>query len=119
HLHAVFGAGGVLFVGGVNQIVVAIHVVGRVRGLVSGPGEQRGNQRAKRVVVVHGRQAQQRLHGADHADGGVEAAVNIGCAAVAVRRIFADDERDAAMSVHMIGAGLGVVLENEKRGVVP
>ena len=47
HLHAVFGAGGVLVVGGVDEVVVAVGVVGSVGGLVAGAGEQGGNQRAE------------------------------------------------------------------------
>lgn len=35
------------------------------------------------------------------------------------RRIFADDESNAAMRVHVVGAVLRVVFEDEDRGVVP
>ena len=41
-----------------------------------------------------------------------------GCSAVA-RRVFANEQRDAAMRIDMIGAVLRVVFHDENRGVLP
>ena len=87
--------------------------------LIARAGKERGDQRAERVVVVHRRQAEQRLHGA-HARS---RSSRNGCRQRArrgpVRRVLADDERDAAMRVHVVGAVLGIVFEDEEGRVVP
>src|SRR5579864_1022596 len=54
----------------------------------------------------------------DHVYRGVEMVIHkwLACGA---RRILADYERDGTVCVHVINAILGVILENENRGVIP
>ncbi len=65
-------------VGGVDEAVVAVAVIGVVGGLVARAGEFGGDERGESVVVVHGRGAEEGEDGVDGADGGVEVVVDNG-----------------------------------------
>src|SRR6201999_1449608 len=103
----------------IDEIVVAVGVVGVKGRLVAHACEERRNNRSESIVVVHGRQTEQLLHGANGADRGVEVAVYESAAFGAMWGVFADDERDAAVGFHMIGAGLRIIFEDKKGCVIP
>ena len=68
--------------------------------------------------MIHGRQAEQRLDGVDHVHCGVEAAIDIGMLR-RCWRVFADRECDGTVRIHVVGAVLCVVFDDENRGIVP
>src|SRR5215469_11436212 len=102
----------------VEQTVVAIAEIGGECGLRAGTAEQRSHDRGARVVGIHGRSAKQGLDGADNVDGGVEVVVDEAMG-VGGGGVFADDEGNAAMGIHVVGSILGVVFEDEDGGIVP
>src|ERR1700693_3321205 len=61
-----------------NQPVAKVGVIRFKRLLRGGARKQQRHDRSVRVIVIHRWQAQQRLHGANHAYGGEEAALHIG-----------------------------------------
>ena len=64
--------------------------------------------------MAEGREAEDQLHGAEHADGSVLRAVEMVAA-----DIGADDEADGAMGIDVVGAILGVVFDDEDGGFFP
>ena len=104
----------------IEQAVVPIAVIGGEGGLRAGAGEERSHDGGAGIVGVHGRRGEERFDGANHIDGGVEVVIDerfpIG---ERQRRIFADQKRDAAVGIDVVGAVLGVVFEDEDGGVVP
>ena len=108
----------------VDEAIVAVAIVGGEGGLLTGAGEERGHERGAGVVGIHGRGAEERLDGANHVDGRIERMIDKrssgGVRARGWERgVLADDQGDAAVGVDVVGAVLGVVLENEERGIVP
>src|SRR5206468_3928710 len=70
------------------------------------------------VVLIHRRQAQQRLHRVNHVDRGVEAMLDVGLRRSSWR-ILADDEGDRTMRIDVVGAILRVIFEDEDGSVIP
>ena len=102
----------------VDQAVIAIAEIGSKSGLRAGAAKERSHHGGAGVVCVHGRRAEEGFEGTHHVDGGVEGVVDEG---LGLRKwgIFADDERDAAMGIDVVGTILRVVFEDEDSGVVP
>ncbi len=117
-LRRLLRAGRIRRVGLVDHSVVAIAVIGLERRLIAGPGEQRRHHRSISIIGIHGRKSQQHLHGVNQVHRGVELMVNLRMVR-ASWRIFADHQRDAAMSVNMVRAILRVVFQDKDRRVVP
>lgn len=103
-------AGGI---GAIDEAVRAIAVVGGKCRLRAGAGEQGRHQGGAGIVVIHGRQADERFHGVDHVDGGIEAMIDRGLIGAGEGRIFTDHQGDGAMRVDVIGAVLGIVFKHE------
>ena len=72
-----------------------------------------------RIIIVHGRQAEQGLDGADHVHGGVEGVVDKRLVVFLARGVLADDEGDATVRIDMIVSILSVVFEDKNRRVIP
>src|ERR1017187_7228575 len=77
----------------IDQPIVLVPRVRRKRLLIARPGKLRSNQRRQRVIIIHRRQPQQRLHRPHHAHRRVEPAIDKRPAARPMRRIFADRQR--------------------------
>ncbi len=102
----------------IEQAVIAIAVIGGEGWLRGWTAEQRSHNGGAGIVGVHGRNAEKGFESADHVDGGVEGVFDEGMR-LRERGIFADDQRDAAMGVDVVGTVLRVVFENENGGIVP
>ena len=83
----------------------------------SRPGEERRHQGGVGIEEVHGREAEQRFHGVNHADGRVEVMIDEGL--LRVRRVFADGKGNRTMSIDVVGAVLRVIFDHKNGGVVP
>src|SRR6202521_1425276 len=108
----------------INEAVVAVAIVGGERGLLPGAVEEGGPDCGPRIVGVHRRDAQERFDRANHVDRRIEGMIDerssspIGLRCWQ-RGVLADDERDAAVRVNMVGTILCIILKNEESGIVP
>src|SRR5580698_8072734 len=118
HLRRLACASGIGFVRLVDEAVLQVSIVRLEGGLSACAGEHWSHRRGIRVILVHGRQAQQHLHGVNRVDGGVEAVVDVRLSRGAWR-VLADDESDGAVSVYVVAAVLSVIFEDEDGGVLP
>src|SRR5581483_11623656 len=107
----------------IDEAVFAIAIVGIVGGLRARSAEERGHDGSAGIIRVHRRHAEKRFNRANHVDRGEERVIDErngdGLVGFRKRRIFADDERDAAVRIDVVGAVLSVVFENQNSGVVP
>src|ERR1043166_1184733 len=85
-----------------------------VGGEPGGPAEAIEHRRRARVVLRQRRQAKNQFHRADHARGRVQRAVHKAAFAEG-----ADDETHGAMCVHVVGAVLRIVFDDEDRHFLP
>lgn len=105
-------------VGLVDQTVIAITPIRFVCRLIAEARKQRGHNRSIGVVLIHGRQIEQRFDSVNHVDRGVEAMIHKRALGRA-RRIFADHQRRGTVGIHVVGAILGVIFNNEDDRIIP